>query len=87
VRTFAVLKLQAKKYAKTRYLESDIRTLCAVILVRAQIGVFTVFLKNNIAVFRSCVLYRLVLELWTKHEENSLVSPILQTTRIQLLTF
>jgi hypothetical protein len=85
VHTFAVLKLQAKKYAKNRYLETDIRTLCAVILVRAEIRVFTVFLQNNIAVFRSCVLYRLVLELWTKHEENSFVSPILHTTRVQLL--
>jgi len=82
---FSVLKLQVKKYAKHQYLESDTRTFCAVILVLAQLGVFTVFLQNNVAGFRSCFFYRLVLELWMKYEENSFVSPIRHTTRVHLL--
>jgi hypothetical protein len=76
--TFAVLYLQAKKYARHHYLESGTRSLFAVILVRAEVGVFTV-------VFRSCVLYRLVLERWMKHKENSFVSRIRHTTRVHLL--
>lgn len=82
---FCGFELQTKKYAKHHFLESDTWTLCAVILVRAQIGVFTVFLQNNIAVFRSCFLYRLVLELCLKHEENSFMSPIRHTTQVHLL--
>jgi hypothetical protein len=79
------LKLQAKKYAKHHYLESDTRTLCAVILGSAQIGVFTEFLQSNICSFQELQLYRLVLELRTKHEENSFVSLIRHTTRVHLL--
>ena len=90
--TFAVLQLQAKKYAKHHYLESDTATLCAAIRVSAQIGIFTVFLENNIAVFRSLHFVqissrnvdetprKLVYESHSSHYTRPLIIPIFVTS-------